>query len=303
MFQQIRGGKSYFTPPPPPPPPPLPPPRRTPPQRQPPHHHPPHPREWRHLQPSCLASRRTTWAASWRGAWRTPRTSPSRWHRGTRHGVLGVHADGGRVLATESFWVKTLLQGLLPQLGLLPLLQLIQLIVLSYSPLLVVVFVGFKSNDNVEQLVGLGFQVISVHLLEGKGLDPDGEGNLLLLLQLLLGLGHLATSITTSSCLLTTSSSSLVSLLSLQHLLSLGLSLFQTLLLLLSLLCLLFIFFFSHLLLLFFLLLVKLLLLLGPDLLPLGLLLLQLLQLLLLLLPGLPPLIDVLFEGFIQSCL
>merc|ERR1719507_2958490 len=217
--------------------------------------------------------------------------------------VLGVHADHGGVLANKGLGVKTLLQGLLSQLSLLPLLQLLKVPLLVPPLLLVVVLVGLQLDDNVEQLGGLSLQVVSVHLLESKGLDPDGEGNLLLLLQLLLGLGHLATSITTSSCLLATSSSSLVGLLSLQHLLSLGLGLFQTLLLLLSLLCLLFIFFFSHLLLLFFLLLVKLLLLLGPDLLPLGLLLLQLLQLLFLLLPGLPPLIDVLFEGFIQSCL
>merc|ERR1719365_369801 len=39
--------------------------------------------------------------------------------------VLGVHADHGGVLANKGLRVKTLLQGLLSQLGLLPLLQLI----------------------------------------------------------------------------------------------------------------------------------------------------------------------------------
>merc|ERR1719186_1681812 len=153
-------------------------------------------------------------------------------------------------------------------MGLLPLLQLVQLVILGDSSLLVVVFVGFKCDNNVEQLLGLVLQIVGVHGIEVEGLDSDGEGDLLLLLQLPLGLG-----------------------------------LFQALLFLLSLLGLLLVFIFPELLLLFLLLLVELLLLLGPDLLPLGLLLLQLLQLLLLLLPGLSPLIDVLFEGLIESCL
>merc|ERR1719192_2573280 len=55
--------------------------------------------------------------------------------------VLGVHADGRGVLAAESLRVKSLLQGLLSQLSLLPLLQLVQLIILGDSSLLVVVFV------------------------------------------------------------------------------------------------------------------------------------------------------------------
>merc|ERR1719237_813927 len=87
------------------------------------------------------------------------------------------------------------------------------------------------------------------------------------------------------------------------HLLPLGLGLFQAFLFLLSLLGLFLVFILPQFFLLFLLLLVELLLLLGSDLLPLGLLLLQLLQLLLLLLPGLSPLIDVLFEGLIESCL
>merc|ERR1719370_2746817 len=42
--------------------------------------------------------------------------------------VLGVHADHGGVLANKGLGVETLLQGLLSQLGLLPLLQLLQLL-------------------------------------------------------------------------------------------------------------------------------------------------------------------------------
>merc|ERR1719320_663564 len=138
--------------------------------------------------------------------------------------VLGVHADGRGVLAAESLRVESLLQGLLSQLSLLPLLQLVQLIILGDSSLLVVVFVGFKGNDNVEQLLSLVFQVISVHGVEVQGLDSDGEGDLLLLLQLLLGLGHLTPGISSATTgLLGSASSSLVSLLSLKHLLPLGL--------------------------------------------------------------------------------
>merc|ERR1719394_1504536 len=218
--------------------------------------------------------------------------------------ILGVHADGRGVLAAESLRVESLLQGLLSQLSLLPLLQLVQLIILGDSSLLVVVFVGFKGNDNVEQLLRLVFQVISVHGVEVEGLDSDGEGDLLLLLQLLLGLGHLTPGISSgTSGLLGTSSTLLVRLLSLKHLLPLGLGLLKALLLLFGLLGLLLVFILPQLLLLFLLLLAELLLLLGPDLLPLSLLLLQLLQLLLFLLPGLSPLIDVLLEGLIESCL
>merc|ERR1712001_491397 len=112
-------------------------------------------------------------------------------------------------------------------------------------------------------------------------------GDLLLLLQLLLGLGHLTSGVSSAATsLLGATSASLVGLLGLKHLLPLSLGLLKTLLLLLGLLGLLLVFILPQLLLLFLLLLVELLLLLGPDLLPLGLLLLQLLQLLFLLLPG-----------------
>merc|ERR1719510_2462517 len=218
--------------------------------------------------------------------------------------VLGVHADGRRVFSAEGLRVETLLQGFLSQLGLLSLLQLVQLVILGDSSLLIVVFVGFKCDHNVEQLLGLVLQIVGVHGIEVEGLDSDGESDLLLLLQLLLGLGHLTPGISsTTTSLLGATSASLVGLLSLKHLLPLGLGLFQAFLFLLSLLGLFLVFILPQFFLLFLLLLVELLLLLGSDLLPLGLLLLQLLQLLLLLLPGLSPLIDVLFEGLIESCL
>merc|ERR1712142_846526 len=197
----------------------------------------------------------------------------------------------GGVLANKGLRVKTLLQGLLSQLSLLPLLQFLKVPLLLTPLLLVVVLVCLELDDNVEQLGGLSLQVISIHGVEVKGLDSDGKGNLLLLLQLLLGLGHLLAGIValSASSGLLAGSASLVGLLGIKHLLPLGLGLLKALLLLLGLsgplVCLLL----PQLLLLFLLLLVKLLLLLGPDLLPLGLLLLQLLQLLFLLLPGLPP--------------
>merc|ERR1712036_5404 len=105
---------------------------------------------------------------------------------------------------------------------------------------------------------------------EVEGLDFDGEGDLLLLFQLIFGLRHLLVSIIafTRNCFLG------ASLLSVQHLLSFSFGFFEPLLFLLS---------FNSLLIGFLLLLVKLLFLLSSDLLPLSLLLLQLLQLLLLL--------------------
>merc|ERR1719373_1361471 len=122
-----------------------------------------------------------------------------------------------------------------------------------------------------------------VHDVEVKGLDADGEGDLLFLLKLLLGLGHLTPGILNvahaavsllDGALGALAGSLLLLLLSLHHGLPLLLSLLQALPLLLGLLGL----FVS-----FLLPLGQLLLLLGPDFLPLGLLLLQPLELLLLL--------------------
>merc|ERR1719347_622382 len=55
--------------------------------------------------------------------------------------VFGVHADLGRVLASEGLGVQTLLQGLGPQLSLLSLLQFLEIEFLGEFPLLVIVFV------------------------------------------------------------------------------------------------------------------------------------------------------------------
>merc|ERR1719410_2781098 len=129
-------------------------------------------------------------------------------------------------------------------------------------------------------------------------------GDLLLLLKLLLGLGEFLAGIisrSTSNRLLLIGSVSLLGLLGLQH--HLSLSLLQLLLLFLSLLGLPVSLLLPQLVLLFLLLGIELLLLLSPDLLPLGLLLLELGQLLLLGLPGLPPFCDVLLQRVVQLCL
>merc|ERR1719373_873737 len=128
-----------------------------------------------------------------------------------------------------------------------------------------------------------------VHDVEVKGLDADGEGDLLFLLKLLLGLGHLTPGILNvghaavsllDGALGALAGSLLLLLLSLHHGLPLLLSLLQALPLLLGLLGLFVSFLLPQSLLLFLLLLGQLLLLLGPDFLPLGLLLLQPLELL-----------------------
>merc|ERR1711884_695391 len=105
--------------------------------------------------------------------------------------VLGVHADLGWVLASQGLGVKTLLQGLGSQLSLLPLLQFLEIKLLCELPLLVVVFVSLKLDDGLEEVLNLSLQLIRVKSLELKRLDSDAKGNLLLLLQLLLGLGEL----------------------------------------------------------------------------------------------------------------
>merc|ERR1719145_162752 len=201
--------------------------------------------------------------------------------------VLGVHADLGGVLASQGLWVKTLLEGLGSQLSLLPLLQLLEVKLLCELPLLVVVFVSLKLDDGLEQVLDLGLQLVRVKSLQLERLDSDAEGDLLLLLQLLLGLGELLAGVrdgSTSNGLLLVQLLGLLGLLGLQHFLPLGFGLLQPLLLLLGLLGLPLSLLLLQLLLFLSLLLVELLLLLGSDLLPLGLLLLQLGELVLLLL-------------------
>merc|ERR1712223_792676 len=88
-------------------------------------------------RPSCLAARRTTWAAwSWASS-ATHRTSPSTELASARLSqpppvvvgagvssalVLGVHADLGWVLASQGLGIQSLLHGLLSELLLLSLL-------------------------------------------------------------------------------------------------------------------------------------------------------------------------------------
>merc|ERR1711910_318330 len=105
--------------------------------------------------------------------------------------VLGVHADLGGVLSSQGLGVKTHLEGLSSELSLLPLLQFLEIQLLSELPLLVIVFVSLKLDDGLEQVLDLGLQLVRVKGLQIKGLDSDAEGDLLLLLQLLLGLGEL----------------------------------------------------------------------------------------------------------------
>merc|ERR1711933_98549 len=100
--------------------------------------------------------------------------------------VLGEHVDGGGVLLGEGLGVKTLLDGLVPQLQLLPLSQLLELVVLVELSLLVVVLVSLKGDNGVPDLVGFVLQLLRVHLTKGQGLDADGQGDLHLLLNLLL---------------------------------------------------------------------------------------------------------------------
>merc|ERR1719397_1512297 len=203
--------------------------------------------------------------------------------------VLGEHVDGGGVLLGEGLGVKTLLDGLVPQLQLLPLGQLLELVVLVELSLLVVVLVSLEADDGVPDLVGFVLQLIRVHLTKGQGLDADGQGDLHLLLNLLLGLGHLFASVHGRSrgllaSLLLSGQRLLPFPLVLLHLLLLGLCLCFLLLLLLLL----------DLLLLCPLLCCLLLLLLSTDFLPGGLFVFKPLQLSLLLGALIPPLRNVL---------
>merc|ERR1719312_1159529 len=170
-----------------------------------------------------------------------------------------------------SLRIKTLLQGLLSELSLLPFLQFLQVKFLGKLPLFIVIFVCLKLNDDVEDLSSLGLELIRVHGLKLQGLQSDAEGNLLLLLKLLLGLCHFPAGITTSTTsnrLLFISTSSCF--LGLKHFFSLCFCFLK-----------LFLLFFC-----FF-----------------GFLFIQLLQLLLLLLPGLSPFCNVFFQLAVKSLL
>merc|ERR1711931_551389 len=226
--------------------------------------------------------------------------------------VLGVHADLGWVLASQGLGIQSLLHGLLSELLLLPLLELFEIVVLPLLSLLQVVLLSLEPDNGLPQLGGLALELVVVHGVEVEGLDADGQGDLLFLLQLLLGLGHLAAGVLnvahSAVCLLdcalgALSGGLLLLLLSLHHGLPLLLSFLQTLPLLLGLLGLLVSFLLAQTLLLFLLLLSQLLLLLGPDFLPLGLLLLQPLELFLLLGSLFPPFVDVLLELLVQLAL
>merc|ERR550534_2228724 len=139
MVVEIRTGFKFTPLPPPPPRNPLPLPRTP----------PPHPQESPDLRPSCQVALRTTWAASWRGALRTRRTSPSTSTPATRRGSprrrprttsygrrTSSCPSSSRTWRTCGWWgvllgeglrVKTLLHRLVPQLQLLPLSELLEL--------------------------------------------------------------------------------------------------------------------------------------------------------------------------------
>merc|ERR1712223_1168783 len=95
------------------------------------------------------------------------------------------------VLASEGLRIKTELNGFLLVLLSLPLLQLFQIVVLPLLPLFQVILLSLQPHNHLPQLAGLLLQGVAVHAVELEGLDPDAERDLFLLLQLLLGLGHL----------------------------------------------------------------------------------------------------------------
>merc|ERR1712050_496742 len=113
--------------------------------------------------------------------------------------IFGVHADHWWVLSNKCFWVKTLLQCLLSELSLLSFLEFLQVKLLGKLSLFIIILVSLKLNNDVEDFSCLSLELIRVHGIKLKGLQSDAEGNLLLLLQLLLGLCHFPASIATSS--------------------------------------------------------------------------------------------------------
>merc|ERR1719225_449001 len=145
--------------------------------------------------------------------------------------VLGEHVDPGGVGATEGLGVQTLLDGFVSQLRLSPLVQFFEFVVLVYPSLFIIVFVSLQLYNGVPDGVGLVFQLIRVHGLQGEGFDSDTQGDLRLLLHLLLRLGHLFPGVHGGGLGLLAA----LLLLGSHHLLALPLSLLHGLLLLLGL--------------------------------------------------------------------
>merc|ERR1719189_2639156 len=109
--------------------------------------------------------------------------------------VFGVHTDLGRIFASESLRIETLLHSLLPQLLFLSLLELFQVIVLPLLSFLQIVFLSLEPDNGVPQLLGLAHKSVRVHFIDIQRLDSDGQRDLFLFFELLLGLGHLPASI------------------------------------------------------------------------------------------------------------
>merc|ERR1712061_158258 len=74
--------------------------------------------------------------------------------------VLGEHVDGGRVRAAEGLGVQTLLDGFVPHLQFLSLLQFLHLVVLVQLSLLIVIFVSLQSDDAFPYPRGLVLELI-----------------------------------------------------------------------------------------------------------------------------------------------
>merc|ERR1712012_1245758 len=87
--------------------------------------------------------------------------------------IFGEHVNGGGMGTTEGFWIKTLLDGLISELKLSPLIQLFKFIILIYPSLFIIVFVGLKFNNCVPDGVGLGAELIRVHGLQRQRLKSD----------------------------------------------------------------------------------------------------------------------------------
>merc|ERR1719412_1312311 len=219
--------------------------------------------------------------------------------------VFGVHTDLGRIFASESLRIETLLHSLLPQLLFLSLLELFQVIVLPLLSFLQIVFLSLEPDNGVPQLLGLAHKSVRVHFIDIQRLDSDGQRDLFLFFELLLGLGHLPASIlnisnTSAGFAGLATCGLLLLLLSLHHGLTFHFSLLQTFLFLFGLFGLLFLaksFFF------FLLLLGQFLFLLSSDLLALGLLFLEPLQFIFLLGALFAPFVDVFPKLFIQFTL
>merc|ERR1719337_186552 len=97
--------------------------------------------------------------------------------------IFGVHADLWWIFASKSFRVQAFLHGLLSELLLLSLLELFEIVVLSLLSFFKIVFFSLEADNGIPEFGSFVCKLVTIHGVQVKGLDADGEGDFLFFFQ------------------------------------------------------------------------------------------------------------------------